>query len=329
MIIHDDIQLIRKRIEEAQNIAVFCHTRPDGDSVGSVLAIGWALSDMGKKVQYVSLDPIPERYQFLFRYCDDGKDPFVTAPVDPDCYILPDISDPDRCGQYFLSRPELKPDIGIDHHVSNHGFCKLNWIESESPAACCVLTELFGLLGIKMTKRICSALLCGIITDTNSFTNCDVTALSLRTAANLVDQGADMFNITHIAHKEHTVTEMALWKLGMDNIHIEGGLIWSVFRKAEREAIGYFSDDDPGFVTYMVNTKGIAVSVLFIEISGNETKISFRSLPGYDVAELAVSIGGGGHAAASGATIHKGLEEAIPYVLGATRKMIAQSKARS
>ena len=325
MDIHDDIRLIRERIEKAENIAVFAHVRPDGDSVGSSLAIGWALSDMGKTVQYISEDEIPERYQFLFRYIEDGKNPYIPAPVDADCYIIPDISSPDRAGKFFFVHPEITPDLCIDHHVSNTGFAKLNWIEPDSPATCCVLSELLPRLGVKLTERISSALLCGIITDTNSFSNTSVTADSLREAASLVDNGADIYSICRAAHKEHTMTEMELWRLGMNNIHIEGELIWSIFRKAEREALGYFSDDDPNFVSYMGNTTGMKVSVLFIEVGDNETKISWRSQPGYDVADVAVAAGGGGHSAAAGATVRKPLGEAIPEILELTKRMLFKS----
>ena len=169
MIIHDDIQLIRERIAKARNIAVFAHVRPDGDSIGSTLALGWALEDMGKKVQLISEDPVPDRFHFLFQFTKDGKNPYQPEPVDADCYIVPDISSPDRGGKFFTEQPDLKADICIDHHVSNEGHAKLNWIESDSPAACCVLTGLLPQLGAKLTKRISSALLCGIITDTNSF----------------------------------------------------------------------------------------------------------------------------------------------------------------
>ena len=325
MDIHDDIRLIRERIEKAENIAVFAHVRPDGDSVGSSLAIGWALSDMGKNVQYISEDEIPERYQFLFRYIEDGKNPYIPAPVDADCYIIPDISSPDRAGKFFFVHPEITPDLCIDHHVSNTGFAKLNWIEPDSPATCCVLSELLPRLGVKLTERISSALLCGIITDTNSFSNTSVTADSLREAASLVDNGADIYSICRAAHKEHTMIEMELWRLGMNNIHIEDELIWSIFRKAEREALGYFSDDDPNFVSYMGNTTGMKVSVLFIEVGDNETKISWRSQPGYDVADVAVAAGGGGHSAAAGATVRKPLDETIPEILDLTKRMLFRS----
>ncbi len=322
MIIHDDIRLIRERINRAENIAVFAHVRPDGDSVGSSLALGWALSDMGKKVQFISEDEIPERYRFLFQYTEDGKNPYIPEPKEADCYIVPDISSPDRAGKFFLVHPEIKPDLCIDHHVSNNGYAVLNWIESESPAACAVLTGLLPQLGVTLTQRISSALLCGIITDTNSFSNTTVTAESLRGAADLVDNGADIYSICRTAHKEHTMAEMALWKLGMDNVHIDGELIWSVFRKAEREAVGYFSDDDPGFVSYMGNTVGMKAALLFIEVSENVTKLSWRSQPGYNVADVAVAAGGGGHAAAAGATVRKTMDETIPEILALTKKML-------
>ena len=322
MIIHDDIQLLRDRLAEAKTIAVFAHIRPDGDSVGASLAVGWALEDMGKKVQYVCEDPIPERFHFLFAYTKDGKDPYIREPKEADCFIIPDISSLDRAGKFFYEHSEYTPDISIDHHVSNTGFAKWNWIESDSPAACSVLTGLFLQLGVTLTKRISSALLCGIITDTNSFSTSNVTAESLRFAAMLVDNGAPIFDICYTAQNQHSQIEMAVWQCGMKNIHIEGDYIWSILRKADRDAIGYAGDDDAGFVSYMNDTQGINVSILFIEVDENHTKISWRALPGYNVADVAVAVGGGGHAAASGATVRKPTDEAIPEILSLTRRML-------
>ncbi len=327
MKLHDDIELIRARIEEADTIAVFAHVRPDGDSVGSALALGWALSDMGKKVEFVSEDPIPEHFRFLFRFTEDGADPFLRSPQKADCFILPDISSRDRAGEFFGIHPEIQPDICIDHHISNQGFAKLNWVEWESPAACCVLTELLPELGFTLTERISSALLCGIITDTNSFSNSNVTAESLRNAADLIENGAKIFSISQQAYKLHTRSEMELWKLGMNNMHIEENMVWSVFRKADRDAIGYIGDDDRGFVNYMGNTANIKVAVLFIEVDDQNTKISWRALPGFDVSCVASYFGGGGHLAASGATIRGKLDEIIPAVLEKTRTILAPHSA--
>ena len=322
----DDLELIRNRLESCKNPAIFAHIRPDGDSVGSVLALGWALGDAGKTVQYISEDPIPDRYHFLFQFTADGKNPFISEPVGADCYILPDISAIDRTGSFFDKHPDQHPHIGIDHHISNHGFCELNWVEPTSPAACQVLTDILPKLRVKITRRISSALLCGIITDTNSFSTSNVNAQSLRSAADLVDNGANIFDICLAAHKEHTVQETAYWKTGMNNMVIDGGLIWSVIHKADRDAIGMETDDDPGFVSYMCNTRGIKVSVLFTETNEFYTKVSWRALPGYNVAEVAVAFGGGGHKAASGATLRKPLDDAIPEVLRITREMVFKNE---
>ena len=327
--LRNDLQFIRKRLEAAENVAVFAHVMPDGDSVGSVLALGWALEDAGKTVQYVSQDPIPEHFYFLFEYCKDGKNPFVSEPVGADCFVTPDISSVDRVGSFFLDHPELSVDICIDHHISNEGVGKLNWIVPESPAACEVLKNILPELGFSFTQRISSALLCGIITDTNSFTNSNVYAGSLRAAADLIDNGADIFKISHIAYKEHTIQEMDFWRIGMSNLKMENGLAWSKVSKAEREARGIFNSDDSGFVSYMGNTTGIKVSVLFIELDDRITKISWRGLPGYNVAEVALEFDGGGHKAASGATVHgPRMDELIPVVLDKTNAMIFRSSGQ-
>lgn len=320
--LQDDLKLIREQLDKAENIAVFTHLRPDGDSVGAALGLGWTLQDAGKTVQFVSEDPIPERYQFLFEFAENGQNPFVREPVGADLYILPDISSIDRAGKFFQEHPEIKPDICIDHHVSNTGFCRFNWIEPDNPAACCVLAEIIPRMGYKLSLRVSSALLCGIITDTNSFCNSDVTTASLRIAADLADNGAELFRINRTAHKEHSVKEMEYWRIGMNNMRIENGLAWSYLLASERMAAGIETDEDSGFTSYMCNTTGIKASVLLTETNDGKVKISWRSVPGYDVAAVAVAFGGGGHKAASGATLPGPIGAVIPAVVNKTKEML-------
>lgn len=320
--LQDDLHLIRERLDAADTIAIFVHTRPDGDSIGATLALGWALEDEGKKVEFVSEDPIPERYRFLFQFTADGKDPFIPAPVHADCYVVPDISSLDRAGKFFLDHPEIQPDICIDHHVSNIGFAKLNWVETDNPAACCILTSIMPKMDFNLTKRVSSALLTGIITDTNSFSNSNVTTDALRFAADLVDNGAELFKICRTAYKEHSIQEMEFWRIGMNHMRIEDGLAWSYILASEKEAAGIESDETNGFTSYMGNTTGIKTSVFFIETDEKKVKISWRSVPGYDVAKVAVSFGGGGHKAASGATINGPIDQAMLTVINRTREML-------
>ena len=320
--LQDDLGLIRERIDAAETIAIFAHVRPDGDSIGASLALGWALQDMGKKVEFIAEDPVPERYHFLFQFTDDGNNPYIPEPINADCYITPDISSPDRAGCFFFDHQEIMPDICIDHHVSNWGYAKLNWVEPKSPATCSTLTEIMPKLGFSLTKRISSALLCGIITDTNSFSTSNVNAQTLRYAADLADNGADIFSINQTAYKEHSPQEMEYWRIGMNNMHIEGELAWSVVSKAERDAAGIDSDEDNGFTSYLCNTTGIKTAVLIIETNDHNVKISWRAVPGYDVSKVAVAFGGGGHKAASGANVRGPLDQAIYTIIAKTKEML-------
>ena len=317
--LQDDLKKIRARPDEAQNIAIFSHVSPDGDSVGSCLALGWALEDEGKNVQYISEDEIPEKYTFLFASTADGENPFVKEPVNADCYVVPDMSSLDRAGRYFLDRPELAPDVCIDHHVSNTGVAKLNWVEPDSPAACAVLAGIMPKMGYRLTKRISAALLCGIISDTNSFTNVSVNAASLHAAADLADNGVEIYPVSYQCYTEHTMEEMAYWKQAMKNLHIEDGIAWSVMRTKDMEEAGCTTEDDGRFVNYMVNTRGVHVAILFTEVGADKMRISLRSDAGYDVAKVAVALGGGGHKNASGATVYGPIDEQIRLVLQKTR----------
>ena len=322
--LQDDINLIRERIAKAKKIAIYAHIRPDGDSVGASMGLGRALMDSGKQVQFVCEDPIPARFDFLFPLMGFDKSPYDPEPdTDADCVITPDVSSLDRCGDYYFSHPDRCPDICIDHHISNLGYAKLNWIEGEAPAACYVITGILEQLGLKFTSAVASALLCGLITDTNSFSTSNMNSEAFRRAAFLVDQGADLFNVSHNGYKVHDAEDLALWKLGMAGMCIENdGLIWSAFSRADREAAGIHNDEDSGFVSYMLNTIGMKVSVLFTELDACHTKVSWRGLPGYDVSKLGVSFGGGGHKAAAGATLNSGLEDAIRQVLERTRRIL-------
>lgn len=320
MVKNSDINEIRERLEQAQSVAIFAHLRPDGDSIGSVLGLGWALEDAGKKVQFISDDPVPHELQFLFEYCG-GENPFTTEPADCDCLITPDISSIDRAGKFFAAHRDIRPDVCIDHHVSNTGFAKLTWLEAESPAASCIIAKLLPQLGLKITTRIASALLCGIVTDTIGFSTSNSNAEVLRVAADMVDKGAQIFSITQKALKSHTYEESLVWKYGIENIHREGKIIWSVLYKADRLKAGFLTDDDANFVNHLANNEDTDVAILFIQCSENDTKVSWRAKPPYDVSLPAVDMGGGGHKPAAGATVYGPIEETIPLVLEKTRKL--------
>lgn len=318
---NSSVSEIRERIRQADHIAVFAHVSPDGDSIGSVLGLGWALQDAGKTVTFVSQDPVPPELHFLFQYCG-GENPFVSEPADDtDCFITPDISSVDRAGSYFEKHPEKQPDIEFDHHVSNTYYGKLNWVSPLSPATADVITGLLESLGLQFSQRIAAALLTGIVTDTIGFTTSNVNAEVFAHTSKLVQLGADPFFITQKALKEREFSAGKLWGYGIEKMVREDGIIWSTLTIADREAAGYPGNDDANFVNFLADNKDTKVAVLFVEKKPGELKVSWRSKPGYPVHEVALSFGGGGHAPAAGATIRGSLEEVIPRVLSETKRI--------
>lgn len=319
------IESIRERLDQAKTIAIFAHIRPDGDSIGSVLALGWALQDAGKTVQFISQDGVPHNIEFLFDLLGE-ENPFIPEPTGADCLITPDISAVDRGGDFFVNHPEIVPDISIDHHASNPFFAKLNYIEPESPAACAVLTKLFNQLGLSITKRIANALLTGIMTDTIAFSTSGTDPETLRIAAELIEKGGELYTISQKAVKSRTFEASRFWQYGIAYEHRDGRIIWSILYQADREKSGYPGKDDADFVEHLANIEGFDVAIIFIEGTEQNVRISFRSKPGFDVSKVACAFGGGGHKAAAGANVEGSIEEVIPTVLQKTRELIFNGK---
>ena len=319
-----DLNDIRETIASARKIAVFSHIRPDGDTIGSALGLGWALAENGKQVQIICEDEIPPHFCFLF---PPDANPFLRQPSEAfDCSIVVDVSDLRRTGSYFNTLEGRIPDICFDHHVSNPGFARQNWIEPDSPATACVLYGLLPKLGLSLSKRIASALLCGIITDTLGFSTSNTNAAVLHAGADLVNAGADIFTITQNALKAHSTQAARYWGYGLTNMQKDGEILWSVLSLADRHASAYPDNDDADFVNYLSCDDDSSIALLFVEQSSLETKVSWRGKPGQDVQKIAAAFGGGGHKAAAGATLKGSLDEVIREVLQRTKEMAAKTR---
>lgn len=316
---NDSISEIKERLQKAENIAVFVHVSPDGDSVGSALGIGWALEDAGKKVQFVSQDPINSKFDFLY---PEGKSPFVTKPTGQDCIILVDISSIDRAGSFFAQPESPQPDIVIDHHESNTYFGALNYVEPENPATAAMIAKIIPAVGLAITKRIADALLSGIVTDSLGFSTSNVNTELLMTATVLMNHGAVLSRIMKKVYMQHSFEALRFWSYGMKTIERRGNLLWAVLTAEARKESGYTYSDDAEFANFVKNIEGADVSVVFNEHEDNTVKVSWRAVDGFDVQKVAVSMGGGGHVAAAGATVTGSLDEAIPKVIAQTTKIL-------
>jgi len=315
---------MRSRIEEADRIAVFCHIRPDGDTIGSVLGFGWALELAGKKVQFISQDDIPPQGRFYFEEFVEGF-PFFKTPEPFDCSILMDVSDIQRAGNFFNQKDGPIPDICIDHHFSNPGIARINWIDSEAAATAVITAKLIPRLGLKIDKKIASALLSGIMTDTQSFSTRNTNPEALRTVAELMEHGADLYSITQTVMMAHSFEAGKYWRYGLEKMQLEGQVLWSNLSLEDQKKSGYPGQDDANLINYLSTTDNAKIIILFVEQSSESVKVSWRGKPGMDVSRIAESFGGGGHVLASGATINSSLKNVIPTVLEATKKAITEN----
>jgi phosphoesterase RecJ-like protein len=308
---------IKERLAVAQSILIASHVRPDGDAIGSLLALGLALQGAGKRVQMVLQDGIPASFRHL-----QGSDQVQNEPKEGwDTFISVDCADFKRLGKIFESI--AKPDINIDHHITNEKFGKINLIEGEEVATSAILANYLPQWGLEITQPVASALLTGIVTDTLGFRTANTTPESLRQSAMLMERGADLPALYTRALVRRSFPAARYWGAGLSSLERKDGLVWGTLTVTDRKAAGYGGNDDADLINIISAIDGSKVGMIFVEQTDNHVKISWRALEdGIDVSKVAKHFGGGGHAAAAGADIPGALEEIQPNVLAMTRDML-------
>ncbi len=307
---------IRSELETAQSVVIVSHVRPDGDAVGSLLGLGQALVNAGKKVQFVLQDGVAEKYLHLASA--DAVKQEITDPFD--YLIVVDCSDIQRTGTVLKGRPS--PDLVIDHHKTNLLFGKHNLVEEDAVATAAMLAEHLPLWGLEIDKRVAESLLTGIIGDTIGFRTSNISSQALRIAADLMDKGADLAHIYYQTLLSHSVAEMRYWGQGLSSIEHEDGILWTTLTLNDRIASGYPENDDADLINQLSSIAGILITVLFVQQAEDRVKVSWRSVSGIDVSTIAFEFGGGGHAAAAGADITGSLEVVRNQVLQKTRSLL-------
>ncbi len=311
------IGAIKERLAAANKIVIASHVRPDGDAIGSLLALGLALQNVGKSVQMVLVDGVPASFKHL-----EGSELVKKEPNgDHDTFITVDCADFRRVGKAFEKYSQ--PDVNIDHHVTNEKFGKLNLIEADEVATSSILTNHLPEWGLDITKPIAAALLTGIVTDTLGFRTSNTTPESLRQAALLMETGVDMPDLYMRALVKRSFSAAKYWGAGLSSLESRNGIVWGTLTLVDRKATGYGGNDDADLINMISAIDNNKVGMVFVEQSDNHVKISWRALePGIDVSPVAKYFKGGGHAAAAGADIEGGLNEVQPEVLKITREML-------
>jgi phosphoesterase RecJ-like protein len=309
---------ISQQLRSAQSIVVASHIRPDGDAIGSTLGLGLALQQAGKAVQMVLSDGVP----VAFRHLPGSRQVVKRASIHYDMSIVVDCSDLERVGGALNGA--VRPDLIIDHHITNLDFGVINLVEPGAVATSAILAKHLPGWGFPITPPVASALLTGLVSDTLGFRTSNMTPEALRLAAVLMESGADLPELYQRALVSHSFTALRYWGQGLSHLKREDRLVWTSLTLADRAVCEYYGNDDADLVNILSTIEEVDVAVIFVEQRNTRVKISWRSQPGVDVSQIAVQFGGGGHPAASGVEIIGEMEEVQAQVLEATRSLLKQ-----
>ena len=304
----------------SQRIVIATHVSPDPDALGSLLGLGLGLQSMDKQIAFLCDDPVPSKLRFL-----PGSDA-VTSSTDlqADLFIGVDASDPERLGNCSATWLSANiPVLNIDHHITNVNFGTVNLVDPQAAATTEVLPSVLDALGVTITKEIATCLAAGLIGDTRSFATSNVTSNTMHIAARLIEAGIDLATITESVFSKRSLSTLRLWGLGLGNLHMDDSVIWTAISTAERRNIGLRDISDTGLSNILLSAEEANISAVFTEKPDNQVDISFRARPEYDVATVALSLGGGGHSQAAGCLIKGSLEEIIERVIPLLKAQIS------
>lgn len=307
----------RVLIASANRVLLLTHVAPDGDALGSLLGLSFALRAVGKETTCVSPDGCPETFRFL-----PGSDEIVKkAKGNFDLVITVDCADIPRAGKpgETLGRA---PDINIDHHATNPGFATLNFVDADSVATAELIADLLPALGLPLTQPAAECLLCGVVSDTLGFRTSNTNARALSTAQKLMAAGADLPRIYDHALNRRSLTSVLLWGQALSRTALDGELAWTTIPLAAKKTVGYHGKGDADVINVLGTIGEARVFIVFTETENGEVKISWRARPGFDVSRVAQTFGGGGHVAAAGATVKGALAEVEAKVLETTKQMM-------
>lgn len=304
---------IWKTVEKAEVIAICGHVRPDGDCVGSCMALYLYIKKLyPEKKVYLYMENIPE----VFGYICDGHN-IITDYSDtkPDLFISLDCSDSERLGDAIIMFNNALHTINIDHHISNISFAEINYFDADSSSTCEVLYELMNVDMID--TEIATALYTGIIHDSGVFQYSNTSKRTMEIGGCLIEKGVKHDIIIDESFYEKSYRQNLLMARCIleSKLYLDNTCIVSVATKEIMDEYDAKTADLDGIVNQLRITKGTDCAVFMHEINNNEFKVSLRANNDMDVSQVALMYGGGGHVKAAGCTMQGTQSEIISRLL--------------
>jgi len=308
------------------HVLLLNHVSPDGDSLGSTLALARALWACGPQATVGSSDGVPAMYRFL-----PGSERIQTAlPPDAafDAVVFMECSSPDRAGALAARAAGVPLWVNIDHHVSNSGFGDLIYYDATAAAVGELVHPIVRALLPTLDVGTATCLLCALLTDTGSFRYESVTPQTLSIAAELVAAGASAAEVYAQVYENRPVSTLRLLGKALDRLVLaeDGRVAWTVVTQAMLRETGATMEESEGIVGALRALGGVDVAALFKE-EPDEVRVSLRARGRVRAHVIAAAFGGGGHAAAAGFTGRGPLDDVVRQTLEVVRRELGAASA--
>ena len=314
----DKFEQIGRALREHHRFALLSHVRPDGDALGSQLALALSLQQLGKDVRVWNEEGMLEKYSFLPRAELLTKPP--SLPEDVDVAIALDTAIQNRLGTTLQAVRSAKIWINIDHHPSNPGYGDVVYVDSNAPATGQIVFELIQNQKLPLDREIAENLYVAISTDTGSFQYPNTTARTFEIAAELVRTGVDVGRVSQQLYENFPRRRVELLRELLCTMRFEGdGRVASFSLSLDlARRLGVQPEDNEGLIDHLRAIRGVVVAVFFEELADGKVRISMRSKSdAADVCAICEKFGGGGHKLAAGARVRGTLAEVEKKVLEA------------
>ncbi len=312
-------------IENKEIFGITTHLRPDGDGIGSSLALWWLLKSLGKKAEVILRDPVPSSCLRLsgVEYVRYVKE----IDRDYDAIFVMECSDPKRPGIEDLEKQFL---VNIDHHATSEHFGQVNWIDATASAVGEMIYNLCKAIGGRVTKEIAECVYTALLTDTGSFHFSNTSERTFKVASELIRAGVKPAKLSESVFNSYPWSRIEL--------------LWRVMSTVKRDASGKVAyllqtqdmlddarateEDAEGFVNMPLTAEEVEASVMLKESAPEVFRVSLRSKGDVNVVRIAEKFGGGGHKNAAGCTLYGSLSKIEEEIVGLLVEAVAKANSK-
>ncbi len=289
-----NLRKVKSLFQTARTVLVTCHINPDGDAIGSMLALGLGLRALGKEVVMACSDGVPDPFHIL----PGARDVRKTAGRKPfDLAVSVDCNSPDMLGVDKTTWERAGDNLEIDHHEIRQPFGNVSFVDAQAAANGEIVYSLLKNLRVTLTPEIAKNILTALIVETNSFRLPQVREKTFRICADLMRAGVDFSDLTRLVYWEQRRESVLLTGVCLSRCRFKnrGQVVWSILRDRDFRRAGGKKEDVDAAPDIMRSIRGVKVAVFFREQGAQQLRVSLRSKDRINVAQLARQYGGGGH----------------------------------